>query len=357
MLKNLIKIIAALLIAILLISSMAACSKSDIPDGYQLVVCEGDSFRLYVPTQGWMPNTTSGVTGAYFSVTENISINVYVADDAGDMTVEEYWEYCNAKYAETLEEYSSNEKAEKCALGGRPAQKNIYSAKMTVIDGDEVRTNTFKFMQITAQYEGETYLLVYCAPEEHFDSYREVFEGNADGEGVIPYFTFASPYESEEERKYSDKEDIPDGMKLISTDEVGYRFFVPENWIVNGRADFPAAYYSDSDSSNVSLQVYMLNLESDDSLNTPEKYFETCCERYEDVFDAFTLDGEEDIEMAGAKAKQYIYTIETGGVEYKQLQAIVFRGAYYVLTYTSSPETFDSHLDDIEKMIENFKMR
>lgn len=355
MLKRTVKIISVLLLTACLLSTMAACSKSDVPEGYQLVASEGDRFRLYVPTQGWMPNTSSGVTGAYFSVTENISINVYLADDAADMTVEEYWTYCSEKYAHTLEEYSANEKTEKCVLGGRPAQKNIFSAKLTVVDGDEVRTNIFKFMQITAQYEGETYLLIYCAPEEHFDSYRETFEGDSDGKGVIPYFTFALPYVSEDKKEYSDKEDVPEGMKLISTDEVGYRIFVPENWTVNERADFPAAYCSDN--ANVSLQVYMLNLENDDALNTPEKYFETCRERYEDIFDSFTLVDEDDIEMAGAEAKQYIYTVETGGVEYKQLQAIVFRGAYYVLTYTATVEDFDAHLDDVQKMIENFRMR
>jgi hypothetical protein len=339
----------------MLLSFMTACSKSDVPEGYQLANCEGDTFRLYVPTQGWILNTASGISGAYFSVTENIWINAYEVDDADEMSIEEYWSYCDAKYTESFDEYSSEPKSEKCVLGGRPAQKNIYSAKITLADGENVRTSVQKYMQITAQNEGRTYLLVYSAPEEHFDTYREVFEGNADDAGVISHFTFASPYKSEDEKKYSEKADVPDGMKLISTDEVGYRFFAPEGWTVNQRTDFPAAYLPDG--ANVSLQVYMLNLENDDSLNTPEKYFESCKVRYEDIFDSFTINDEKDIKMAGAGAKQYIYTVVSGGVEYRQLQAIVFRGAYYVFTYTSEADAFDAHLDDVQAMIENFKMR
>jgi hypothetical protein len=45
-------------------------------------------------------------------------------------------------------------------------------------------------------------------------------------------------------------------------------------------------------------------------------------------------------------------------VEYKQLQAIVVKGAvFYTVTYTALPEKFDLHLSDVAKMIENFDVR
>ena len=89
--KRCLKIIALLLLSAMIIASFAACSKGDVPEGYQLAVCEGDKFRLYVPTQGWMPNVMGGVSGAFSSLEENASVSVYIADDAGDMTLEEYW--------------------------------------------------------------------------------------------------------------------------------------------------------------------------------------------------------------------------------------------------------------------------
>jgi hypothetical protein len=280
----------------MLIMSLASCAKSDVPDGYQLAVCEGDKFRLYVPTQGWMPNVTGGVSGAFSSLEENASVSVYIADDAGDMSLEEYWSYCDAKYAEIYKEYSSADKSEKLVLGGQPAQKNVYQAKMTV----EGVTETYKFMQVTAIYEGEMYILLYTSPEKHYDSHLEELEGNADGEGIIPYFIFAEPYFSDEDKKFSDKVTAPDGMKLISTDERAYRFFVPDSWVVNERAEISAAYASETDSSNVSLQMYMTENEA----QKIDEYFADCEKKYAELFTSYTVVSAQDIKISGLNAKK-----------------------------------------------------
>jgi hypothetical protein len=348
------KIISVIILCAILISSLVACgNNSDIPDGYQLAVCEGDSFRLYVPTQ-WTVNVAGGVSGAYYSMAQNSAVSVYMVDDAGEMTIEEYWEYCNSRLAESLDGYSFSGKTEKAVLGGQPAIKSLYSGILTVIDGGESKTETYKFLQVIAKYKGDTYVLIYSASEQNYDSNIETVEGNADGAGIIPYFRFAEPYVSGEEREYSDKVISPAGMKLISTEERAYRFFGPENWNVNKRAEFSAAYFSDDDSSNVSLQMYMTNEES----KTVEEYFAECEVRYKDVFDSYALESALDITMDGISAKKFVYTVVSGGAEYKQMQAIVMKGAvYYVLTYTATPELFDSHIADVEKMIECFDIR
>ena len=351
------RIFAAILLCVLLISTFSACAKQDdTPDGYQLVACEGDKFRLYVPTQGWSPNTTAGITSAFFSMNENSSVAVYVADDAGELDVEEYWEKCNASFEKELEEYSFGGKSENVALDGQPAKKYIYTAKVTLNEYGVTETATYKFMTVLCRYEGEMYVLVYSAPEEYYDSHVQDVEGDADGKGIIPYFKFAEPYSSGEVKEYSDKVEIPAGMKLISTDERPYRFFVPENWQINDRADISAAYFSDSDSSNVSLQFHIIDNERIET--TVEEYFASCEKSYKKMYSSYSLDSAEDIEMDGVGAKKYTYTVVSGGIEYRQMQAIVEKGgAFYVLTYTALSEKFDSHLDDVQKMIETFDIR
>ena len=226
------KILAAILLCIMLVSIFSACAEeSDTPEGFQLVACEGDKFRLYVPTQGWSPNTTGGVTGAFFSMNENSSVAVYVASDAGELSIEEYWSKCNESFANELEEYTFNGKSEKIILGGQPAQKYVYTAKITLTEYGVTETAVYKFLTVLCRYDGDMYMLVYNAPEEYYDSHIEDVEGNADGAGIIPYFKFAEPYRGGEEKEYSDKVEIPEGMKLISTDERPYRFFVPASWI------------------------------------------------------------------------------------------------------------------------------
>lgn len=347
------KIAAVLLLLAILVSALASCSDSDVPEGYQLVACEGDCFRLYVPTQ-WTPNTVGGVTSAYYSASSGVSVNVTVADDAGELSVEEYWNKCNENFAKSLKDYEWSGKHETMVLGGKPAYKYVYTAKITLVNGEKSETVSYKFMQVMARYDEELYVFVYSAPLESYDSYIEAVEGDSDGAGILPYFVFAEPYEKEEDKKYSDKVTVPEGMKLISTDELAYRFFVPKSWVVNDRAEYSAAYVSNTDSSNVSVQMYMTNDES----KTVDQYFAECEARYKNIFESYELISAEDIKMDGVPAKQYVYTVVSGGVEYKQLQAIVVKGAvFYTVTYTALTENFDTHLSDVAKMIENFDIR
>lgn len=347
------RILAAILLCVLLISTFSACAKQDdVPDGYQLVVRDGDKFRLYVPTQGWSPNTSGGVTSAFFSLEQNASVSVYVADDAGEMTVDEYWDHCNANFEKELKEYSYSDKSENVILGGQPAKKYLYSAKMTVVDGEKSVEMVYKFLTVLCKYQEEMYVFVYSAPEEYYDSHIEDVEGNADGVGMIPYFKFAEAYVAES-KEYPDDVEVPDGMKIISTDELPYRFFVPKSWAVNNGADFSAAEAPDG-SSNVSLQMYMTENDNE----TVDDYFAKLEKRYKELFSSYALESTESIKMDGSDAKKYIYKITVGGVEYKQVQAIVVRGAvFYTLTYTALPENFDSYTDDVNKMIESFDIR
>ena len=86
--------------------------------------------------------------------------------------------------------------------------------------------------------------------------------------------------------------------------------------------------------------------------------FAECEARYKEIIESYVLLSTENIKMDGISAKQYVYTVVSGGVEYKQLQAIVVKGGvFYTVTYTALPQSFDAHLDDVAKMIENFDVR
>ena len=353
MLSKIKRIAAVILLSAILIFALSSCSNSDVPDGYQLVACEGDQFRLYVPTN-WTPNTAGGVTSAYYSASSGVSVNVSVADDANGLSVEEYWNKCNDNFTKSLKDYEWSGKHETLVLGGKPAYKYVYTASVKMVDNGEINEVAYKFMQVMAIFEEELYVFVYSAPADSYESHLETVEGDSDGIGILPCFVFAEPYENEDDKKYSDKVTAPEGMKLISSDELAYRFFVPQSWIVNDRAEYSAAYASEADSSNVSVQMYMTKDES----KTVEQYFAECEERYESIFESYEFISTEDIKMDGVAAKQYVYTVVSGGVEYKQLQAIVVKGAvFYTVTYTALPENFDTHLSDVAKMIENFDIR
>ena len=358
MTKRITRIICLTLLCVMVLTALAACSNDNTPDGYQLIACEGDKFRLYVPA-GWQSSTKGGITSAIYSMDDNVTVSVYVADDAGELSVEEYWALCDSKLKAELDGYEWSGKTEKKVLGGKAAQKCVYTAKVSLVDHTtgEISEVAYKYMQVMTKHDGQMYVLLYSAPEDKYDAHVEEIEGDAEGAGVIPYFVFADAYHSDgNDNEYSDKVTAPEGMKLISTDERAYRFFVPEAWQVNLRTEATAAYIEEQDGtrSNVSVQMYMTGDES----QTVDDYWALCEKSYGKIFESYTPVSAEKIKMDGVTAGKYVYTVTSGGREYRQLQAIVKKGAmFYVVTYTASPELFDSHLGDIEKMIENFDIR
>ncbi len=353
--KKAIKTISAIFAAIMLLAVFSACSKSDIPDGYQLIACNGDEFRLYVPAS-WIENTSGGVTSAYYSMQNNSSVSVYVPSDAEGLAVEEYWAVCNEKNSDEIKNYSYLG-SEKTVLGGRPAYKYIYTADVRVTDpiiGESFEA-TYKFMQVMAENNGKVYVLMYSAPIESYETNLSVVEGGSDDAGIIGYFKFAEPYADEEGKKeFSDKVTAPDGMKLASTDERAYRFFIPDSWVVNERTDATAAYASNTDRSNVNVQMYMTSSPTE----TVQLYFEGMEQSYKEIFSAYSLIASEKIEMGGMPGYKYVFEATSGGQDYKVMQAITRKGdMFYCITYTALEENFEMHTADVEKMIKEFIIR
>jgi hypothetical protein len=291
------------------------------------------------------------VTGAFYSSGQNISVSVHVADDADEMSVEEYWEKCRAEYEKGMDDFAFVSEAS-AKLDQQPARKYIYTASARVAGDSAVN---YKFMQVMAKYKGEMYILLFTSPADKYDERVKDLEGDGNDLGIIDYFRFAEPYVAEDKKEISDKVTPPEGMKLASTETVPYRFYVPTAWKINERTESASAYYSDTDSSNVHVQMYMMG---DNSPTTVADYFAYCEEKYKELFENYALESTTDIKMDGVAAKQYVYTVTDGGVAYKQLQAIVKKGeVYYTVTYTSTADKFDSHINDVKKMIEKFDIR
>ena len=354
--KKTVKILILTLSIIFVLSCFAGCSKSDIPDGYQLIAREGDTFRIYVPTQGWMPNTSSGVTSAFFAVTNSdvgmpaTSVSVYMPDDASDCeSVAKYWEICEDKLAEELDEYKFIGAEDKnIKLGGEPAVKYTYSAKMSV-SGKSV---TYKFMQVMAIHNGQMYVLMFSGPETEFNKRFDGENGSNEHVGIIREFRFAEAYVPEDSKEFSKKEDVPTGMKLASSKERPYVLFCPEGWNIDTSAGITTVFASDK--SNLTVQYIM-----PDVIMTVEDYWKDCSSKYETDMQNFALISEENAPVGGIEGgKVAVFSGSRGGVSYKFKQAIALKGeVIYVVTYTAIEEKFDAHTADVDEMLANFRIK
>ena len=147
--------------------------------------------------------------------------------------------------------------------------------------------------------------------------------------------------------------DVPEGMQAASLDGVEYALYVPEHWTVNKNSGVSGAYVSAYDKSNVSLVSYVPTVAM-----TTEQYWAMCEESYKAEFGNYTFVESGSATMAGAAAPYYVYTATIGGQSYKFLQAIAGNnGMFYNLTYTALADQYDTHIEDVMKMIEVFTFR
>ncbi len=364
--KNFRAICCVLLLVLMLIPSLAACSaNAKAPDGYKLVACDGDKFRLYVP-KSWVENTDSGITSAYYSVDENAFVSVHIAEDRGERTLAEYFEFCKARYEAELTDYELISEDDDAVLGGRAAYELVFTVNRKVSDSDSkediesAEWQKYKYLQLISEFDGDIYVFMFSCPEEKYDVHKDTVVG-ADGDdgefaGIIPYFQFnGEPYFADG-KKISDKVEAPEGMKLASTDKRPYRFFVPDAWLIDTRSSLSAAHFSDEDKSNVSVQGHMSTGASPDL----EAFFESYELKYKNLYgDNYKLLSKvDDAKMGEYKAIQFVFTVKSGSSEYKLMQTVCAKGEmYYIFTYTSTPELFDSHMSDVERMLGAFTLR
>ncbi len=150
--------------------------------------------------------------------------------------------------------------------------------------------------------------------------------------------------------------EVPSGMKLLDSDFVNYKFYIPEDWIPDISTGILTA--KTNDNSNVSMQT----MAPSGSYKNADEYFRT--DYYAKVQSTFknTALIEEECSTENQRfGKQqigcvkYVYTVESDGVTYKILQYFTLNGGYlYIFTYTAAESVFSEHLEEVSSMVQNF---
>ena len=117
------------------------------------------------------------------------------------------------------------------------------------------------------------------------------------------------------------------------------------------------AYASSTDSSSVTITAHAL--ESKDVKISVDDYWK----RYEKQFKTTLSDLEyvgktKKTTLGGKKANQYTYTATVTDSEYKFMQTVCVNNennTVYIITYTSTLDNFDKHLENVGSIIDNFK--
>lgn len=151
--------------------------------------------------------------------------------------------------------------------------------------------------------------------------------------------------------------DVPSGMQKITSDALGCDLIVPKDWSNSSvQSAEPAnaiigAYCSNSDPTNVTVMAW--NVDASTTLDT---WWETYLDEFDLVFDEFKLTGTESTTLDGIAANKYTYTAKLGENELSYVQcACLHRGMVYIMTFTSKPESVESHAEDYSDIITYFR--
>lgn len=141
----------------------------------------------------------------------------------------------------------------------------------------------------------------------------------------------------------------PKGMEHAADPLASFYLYVPEAWEVDYTKGIGGAYYSESDPSSVSVMAW----EVPNTDTTVDDWWTTNVSELEKVFDNFALVEEKNATVSEVAAKSYTYTASLAGVDYKYMQvAFIKNGSVYLFTYTSIPEKFDLHTEDVAQMLQ-----
>lgn len=363
------KLIAILLCAALVLG-MISCgggSGEDIPEGMQIASVAGADYYLFVPTT-WNLNTDYGVSGAYFSLVDLTDEHPSLST----VSVErfEQTETLRAEMAAAGLEDSSSARIgwyraaycrpalERLAVTGTFADVEQSATVMGDANAVQYRSTAVlssiscKQHQVIAERGGAFYVMTFLIADTLFEMLSK------DVDAIMANFRFSdAPYQPEAQKEIdADGVDVPAGMKLASNDEVAYRFFVPETWVINRSERVFSAYVAE-DRSSVSVVPYMPDAET----MSIEDYFVHFEEQIKIVADEDgyeRVSADPDRTLGGRIAHAYRYRLTVGGKTYEYLQFIAaYKSMIYSVTYTATPENFEGHLEDVERIVSAFAFR
>jgi hypothetical protein len=144
-------------------------------------------------------------------------------------------------------------------------------------------------------------------------------------------------------------------MMLASSDDVAYRFYVPQSWVLDKNLPTSSAYVSETDRSNVNVTVYMPEV---DHIESVDDYWATCLEELKKGMDFEGEVKDTEVTIDGRPGKTYEYTAKISGKTYRFAQTITsYRGMIYTITYTAAEESYDTHRDTYSDILAAFDFR
>lgn len=148
--------------------------------------------------------------------------------------------------------------------------------------------------------------------------------------------------------------EVPKGMQLASGENVDYFMYVPEAWKVDKSELYTAAYFSAGDATSISATAYGISAEIQSVSDWWKAFEPQMTALYKDVSEIT----ETEARIDGIEGREYSFTAKLNEKEYNFIVTAVIKDLYvYYITYTSTPEYNEDHLEERVQVIENFDFK
>ena len=155
------------------------------------------------------------------------------------------------------------------------------------------------------------------------------------------------------------KDGAPKGMQLVKGgDDVGYKFFGPEEWVISNYADIGCTYVSKIDMSSMTF------VETEKPAGTVAEYFES--EKLKFPYEITVSVNGDACNFGNAySANKYVYTYTYKELSYTCMQIFVTHGErFFIFTYTASNAKknggdlsyYEYYLEKVQATIEAFQI-
>ena len=373
----------AILVTLLLLACalLASCGSDDgAPEGFRLVSePETDGYYFYVPKE-WSDQRGSGTVTAYLSDLSTANIGVaYVTTDKTDMAA--YWGASEEELRREFTDYAlAEEMPEALTVADHPAYLYRYDGTYA---GVRYGFHQY-FVLVGDDPSAGMYVITYTASKDanprtgtvDYDKTNAIAAAVAQGFRIYADRPAARP-----DLGIKD-ETAPEGMKKANSfDRFGLDFYVPDAWRVDLSDGFIGAVADDGASvglNKISYSSAVKKLEHygtgvSEGGFTQSDYWELLRAEYDDYFDEGTFTVTEEPDWEDEEAKAGAVTPEGGACTYRAFSFTGKRGdrAYqvtlyllwetgkgknpYLLTYMATPDTYDLHTADVERMLREIR--
>lgn len=170
-----------------LVLMLSGCSDSEVPEGYQNVATNNESFYFYVP-QTWVSNASGGTASAYYSSDDysNVSFTCMVIDPGEMDDLEEYKTITLAELGSVLPDFKVIEQE---STGDELPEEEApvtIAAKETIVFEYECTLSgqTYKYMQAVTMKDDFFYIFTYTSLAENYEKHLD------EVDQIISYISF-----------------------------------------------------------------------------------------------------------------------------------------------------------------------